>query len=699
MMNPGERFRIGTDIGGTFTDFVAIDEVTGALSVEKTLTTPHDPSDGICIGLDLLARSDGVALSQTSTMVHGTTLVINALIERKGVVTALVTTRGFRDLLEMRNELRYDVYDLQLEFPLPLVPRALRFEIGERTLADGRIIAKPDEAAIRDIVAALRDAEVKSVAVCLLHSYANPENERCVGRMLAMFAPELTVSLSCDVLPQIKEYQRVSTTSANAYVRPLIYTYLDRIAEQLAERGFPGQTFIMQSSGGVVSNATAQACPIRILESGPAGGVAAARWWGTHCGAANLLCFDMGGTTAKLCLVIDGEALIADEYEVARVHHFKRGSGLAISVPVYDLLEIGTGGGSIARIDHLGLLKVGPQSAGAFPGPATYALGGEEATVTDADVALGLLNPHYFLGGSMQLDLSRALRSIEERVAQPLAMGNPEAAFGIHDISNEDMASAARLHFAERGEDAGRLTMVAYGGAGPVHAFGLAQKLGIATILVPPAAGVMSALGMLVAYVAIDRVRTFKAAIADLDQIRLERLFAEMQCEAAQLLQTGNSALIVQRSADMRYRGQGYNIRVELPSGEACFRLDSTQLTQAFEAEYRKRYGRTYEDVSIELVNLRLTARIQPQRPYVPPELARATGDVLDARKGTRRAYFGARLGYVECPVFDRYRLRAGHGFVGAAFVEERETTTVIGPRGAFRVDRFGVLIVEVGTA
>lgn len=696
-MNPGERFRIGTDIGGTFTDFVAIDEATGALSLEKTLTTPNDPSDGICNGLDLLARGDRVALPHASAMVHGTTLVINALIERKGVVTALITTRGFRDVIEMRNELRYDVYDLQLEFPQPLVPRALRFEIAERTLADGRVIAMPDEATIRDIVVAMRNAEVKSVAVCLLHSYANPKNERRVGRMLAMFAPELSVSLSCDVLPQIKEYERASTTAANAYVRPLIHAYLDRITNQLAGRGFPGQIFIMQSSGGVVSTATAQACPIRILESGPAGGVAAARWWGALCGAANLLCFDMGGTTAKLCTVIDGEALVADEYEVARIHHFKRGSGLAISVPVYDLLEIGTGGGSIARIDHLGLLKVGPQSAGAAPGPATYALGGEEATVTDADVALGLLNPDYFLGGSMRLDLARAVRAIEEKVARPLAMGNPEAAFGIHDISNEDMASAARLHLAERGEDAGQLTMVAYGGAGPVHAFGLAQKLGIVRILVPPAAGVMSALGMLVADVAIDRVQTFKAAIADVNQTDLERRFLDMEADAAELLQTGNSAMIVQRSTDMRYRGQGYNIRVELPSGKAWSQLDSTELTRVFEAEYVKRYGRVYKDVSIELVNLRLTARIRPQRPYVPPELSRATGNVLEATKGTRRAYFGARVGYIECPVFDRYRLRSGHRFVGAALVEERETTTVVGPNGAFGVDRFGVLIVDVG--
>jgi N-methylhydantoinase A len=632
-------------------------------------------------------------------MVHGTTLVINALIERKGAATALITTRGFRDVLEMRNELRYDVYDLQLEFPQPLVPRALRFEIAERTLADGRVIAMPGESALRDIVIAMRHAEVKSVAVCLLHSYANPENERRIGRMLAMLAPELSVSLSCDVLPQIKEYERASTTAANAYVRPLIHTYLDRIATQLAGRGFPGQMFIMQSSGGVVSTATAQSCPIRILESGPAGGVAAGRWWGALCGAANLLCFDMGGTTAKLCTVIDGEALVADDYEVARVHHFKRGSGLAISVPVYDLLEIGTGGGSIARIDHLGLLKVGPQSAGAVPGPASYALGGEEATVTDADVVLGLLNPGYFLGGGMRLELPRALRAIEAKVARPLAMGNVEAAFGIHDISNEDMASAARLHLAERGEDAGRLTLVAYGGAGPVHAFGLAQKLGIARILVPPAAGVMSALGMLVADMAIDRVRTFKAAVTEVDQTELERRFLEMQTEAAALLQSGSLAMIVQRSADMRYRGQGYNIRVELPSGKASSRLDSAELARAFEAEYVKRYGRVYADVSIELVNLRLTARIRPRRPYVPPELLGATGKVLEASKGTRRAYFGSRAGYVECPVFDRYRLRAGHRFVGAALVEERETTTVVGPNGAFEVDRFGVLRVDVGSA
>ncbi len=696
-MKGNKRFRIGTDIGGTFTDLVAVDGQSGALRLGKTLTTPRDPAQGIRIGLEDMARAHGVSLDEASAMVHGTTLVINALIERKGVRTALITTRGFRDVIEMRNELRYDVYDLQLEFPPPLIPRALRYELAERTLADGRVIAAPDERALEKIIAAMRAVEVQSVAVCLLHSYANPANERRVGEFLQEHASDLSVSLSCDVLPQIKEYERSSTTAANAYVRPLIERYLDRIEQQLAERGFPGQLYIMQSSGGVVSSATAQSVPIRVLESGPAGGVAAARWWGALCEASNLFCFDMGGTTAKLCTVIAGEALVADDYEVARVHHFKRGSGLAISVPVYDLLEIGTGGGSIAHIDHLGLLKVGPQSAGAAPGPASYALGGAEATVTDADVALGLLNPDYFLGGSMRLDRNAALQAIGLRVAQPLAIAGEIAAFGIHDIANEDMASAARLHLAERGEDATRLTMVAYGGAGPVHAYGLAQKLGVERILVPPAAGVMSALGMLVADVAIDRVQTFKAPVSGIDAAHLDRRFRELEAEAAQLLQTQPVTLVVQRSADMRYRGQGYNIRVALPAPQAWSGTDAAAIQRAFEAEYVKRYGRVYADVVVELVNLRVTARIPTARPYVPQELPRAAGSVLDARKGSRSVFFGERQGKVDCPVFDRYRLQVGHRHEGAALIEERETTMVVGPGGAFSVDRFGVLQVEVG--
>lgn len=684
--------RIGTDIGGTFTDFVAIDDASGKIRLEKTLTTPADPSQGIFDGLDLLARNARLPLSGCDTLVHGTTLVINALIESKGAVTALIATRGFRDVLEMRNELRYDVYDLQIEYPRPLVPRALRFEVGERTDSAGRVLAAPQREELAALIDAIRAAGVTSVAVCLMNAYANPANERAVGALLAELAPGLSVSLSSDVLPQIKEYERTSTTAANAYVKPLVDAYLGRIGNGLGTRGFRGELYVMQSGGGVLSADVARGFPIRVLESGPAGGVAAARWWGALVDEPNLLCFDMGGTTAKLCTVARGEALVSDEYEAARVYRFKRGSGFAISVPVFDLLEIGTGGGSIARIDHLGLLKIGPQSAGAAPGPACYGLGGTDPTVTDADVALGLLDPSYFLGGAMKLYPGRSLAAIDERIAPHLGnVSAVEAAFGIHELANEDMACAVRLHLAERGEDVASMTMVAYGGAGPVHAYGLAKKLGVKALIVPPAAGVMSALGMLVEDLAIDRVRTHRCALAAAVPEELGALYAAMAAEAARLLKSAPEALRLARVADMRYRGQGYNVRVPIDAGSA----DPAAMRARFEEEYRLHYGRIYPDVEIELVNLRLIARLPAGRAYVPQRLSPAQGDVSQAAKGSRRAWFGA-AGFADCPVFDRYRLAAGHAHAGAAFVEERETTTVIGPGGEFRVNEYGMLVIRV---
>jgi N-methylhydantoinase A len=690
-------FRIGTDIGGTFTDFVVVDDRTGELRLEKTLTTPHDPSEGIFEGLTLLSDQGHLSLAEAAKLVHGTTLVINALIEQKGVKTALLTTAGFRDVIEMRNELRYDVYDLQIDYPKPLVPRALRFEVAERSLADGRIEQAPKESEIAAIAAMLRVGGVRSVAVCFLHSYANPANERAVGRMLAEHAPELAVSLSSDVLPQIKEYERVSTTTANAYVKPVVAKYLQHITDGLSERGFAGDFYVMQSGGGVVSTEVAQEFPIKILESGPAGGVAAARWWGDLSGVRDLLCFDMGGTTAKLCTVARGEALVTDEYEAARVYRFKRGSGFAISVPVFDLLEIGTGGGSIARIDHLGLVKVGPHSAGAVPGPASYGRGGREPTVTDADLVLGYLDPNYFLGGSMALHTEPARAAVMGGIADHLSgMETLDAAHGIHEIANEDMASAARLHLAERGEDVTALTMIAYGGAGPVHAYGLARKLGIRRMIVPPAAGVMSALGMLVEDLAIERARTVKVTLGTLDEAQLARVLAELGGEASSLLNTPAGRVDFATVVEMRYRGQGYNVRVSLPAGAALPMLSRASLIEQFEAYYRQQYGRVYTDVEIELVNVRVVARLQPEYRFEPKRVAPASGDVMQARKGTRQAYFG-KGDLQDCPVFDRYRLGAGHEYRGAAFVEERETTTLIGPAGRFSVNEYGMLVVDVG--
>ncbi len=696
MTRGGKRFRIGTDIGGTFTDFVAIDDETGSIRLEKTLTTPADPAEAIFVGIDQLQAHGGIRLDDCSTLVHGTTLVINALIERKGLPTALITTAGFRDVLEMRNELRFDVYDLQLEFPPPLVPRALRLEVDERTRSSGQVLREPAERGVRKLADELRSQGIRSVAVCLLNAYANPANEKRVREILNGAAPEIDVSLSSEVLPQIREYERSSTTAANAYVKPLVHAYLDRLVRGMTDRCFDGEFYVMQSGGGVVTREVAQAFPIRILESGPAGGVAAARWWGGQAGLSDLLCFDMGGTTAKLCTVMGGEAPVTDDYEAARTYRGKRGSGLAISVPVFDLLEIGTGGGSIARIDSLGLVKVGPHSAGAVPGPASYGRGGEQPTVTDADVALGFLDPDYFLGGSMALDVQRARQALQKHLAGPLSLSLLDAALGVHELSNEDMAAAARLHLAERGESAEGLAMVAYGGAGPVHAYGLAQRLGIRRVIVPPAAGVMSALGMLVEEPSMDRVRTLRIPLERAQPENIEAACGDMAAEAAGLLGTPLQALRISRFADMRYRGQGYNVRVPLGApGEG--RVQVSRLRALFQDAYSGQYGRTYDDVPIELINLRVIAASRLTRAVRPPPVPAASGDALAACKGRRQAYFGAHHGLVDCPVFDRYRLGSGHHHEGAAFVEERETTIVIWPGGSFEVDPHGMIVVTIG--
>jgi N-methylhydantoinase A len=686
--------RLGCDIGGTFTDFVVIDDADGTIRLEKVLTTPAEPEGGIFDGIDQLEGVEPGLLRDAASVVHGTTLVINALIERKGSRTALITTAGFRDILEMRSELRYDVYDMQIEYPEPLAPRALRFEVEERIAADGRIVTPLQQDDLERVLERLRGEKVESVAVALIHSYANPVHEREIANFLAGHAPELTVSLSSDVLPRIKEYERTSTTVANAYVRPKVRAYIGRLREGLAERGFEGRFYVMQSSGGVIEASNAIEFPIRILESGPAAGVAASRWWGEFSGCRDLLSFDMGGTTAKLCAVTGGEALVTDEYEAARHQHFKKGSGLAVNVPVLDLLEIGTGGGSIAHIDRLGLLKVGPQSAGAAPGPACYGRGGELPTVTDADLLLGYLEAGSFLGGAMRLDRAAAERAVQSSVAAKLGGTVAEAAFGIHEVANEAMASAARLHLAERGQDAAALTMVAYGGAGPVHAFGLARKLGIRKLLIPPAAGVMSALGMLVANIAVDRVRTMKSRLAELDFAAAARAFEELEDEARKLLPRSDGVSF-KRAAEMRYVGQGYNVTVPLPPRERWAGFDVARARAAFDDVYRAIFGRVYEDVAIELINLRLVAEIVPEHPFRPALLAAATEPVTSAIRGERPVFVPGEA-FRSCPVIDRYRLRPSHVVVGPALIEERETTTFIGRDARVEIDERGVLSVSL---
>jgi len=529
---------------------------------------------------------------EVTQVLHGTTLFTNALIERKGSRTALVTTRGFRDAVEIAREHRYDMYDLYMQRPRPIAPRHLRFEIDERILADGAVRHPVDPDEVRRLAERLRAEGIEAVGVCLLHAYANPAHERVVGRILREALPGAAVTLSSELVPEIREYERTSTTLANVYVQRLAQRYLGRLGDRLRGIGVGGGLFIMQSNGGLCEAETGGRYPVRLIESGPAAGALAAAHHGVLLGHKDLLSFDMGGTTAKACVIADGEPLVSPEFEVDRRYHFKKGSGLPIKVPVIEMIEIGTGGGSIARVDALRRLVVGPESAGARPGPVSYGLGGTEPTVTDADLVLGYLDPDFFLGGQMRLDRESAGRAIVERVAGPLGLDPVEAAWGIHQLANESMAGAARIHAIERGKDVERFPIFAFGGAGPVHAFGVARILRSPSVIYPLGAGVMSAVGFLVAPLSFDFVRTLPGPLDSLDWKAVARAVAEMESEGLAILGRTIPAERVRfrRFADMRDREQGYEIRVTIPPGALpASRRD--EVRPAFESAYRAVYG------------------------------------------------------------------------------------------------------------
>jgi N-methylhydantoinase A len=685
--------RVGVDIGGTFTDLVVIDEVTGALGVGKVLTTAKDPAHGVEQGVQSLLDEAHVDPARVRAVVHGTTLATNALIERKGARTALLTTEGFRDALEIRREGRYDMYDLLIDPPAPLVPRHLRREVPERLLPDGSVLRPLDEAAARRVIAELLEA----LAICLLHAYLNPAHERRLAELVREAAPHLAVSCSSDVVPEIREYERTSTTTANVYVVPLMARYLEDLERRLGGLGVPGQLYVMQSSGGIALPPLARRLPIRLVESGPAAGALAAAQAARERGDPRLLSFDMGGTTAKACVIDGGVPLVAREFEVARADRFKKGSGLPIRVPVIEMIEIGAGGGSIARVDRMGLLKVGPDSAGADPGPACYTLGGRQPTVTDADLLLGYLDAEFFLGGRMRLDRGAAERAVTEHVARPLGLESTAAAWGIHRVVNESMAAAARIHGIERGRDLRAYPLFAFGGAGPVHCWQVARILKVPRILLPFGAGAMSAWGLLAAPLAFDFVRTVRTRLDHADWDALNRLFAEMEDEGRQLLGRAGIAsedARVTRVAEMRYVGQGHEVEASIPGGRLSM-ASLPAITASFEEAYRALYHRLPQGVPIEALNWRLTVS------GPPPHLAfsgtgAAARSSADAVKGTRRAWFAEAAGWVETPVYDRYALGPGASFEGPAIVEERESTAVIGPGARCQVDDGLTIVVSM---
>jgi len=679
-------FRVGVDIGGTFTDLILIDDATGDLTVGKVLTTPDDPSRAVAEVLsEALVRANAPP-EEVQHVIHGTTLVTNAVIERKGARTALLTTRGFRDAYEIAREHRYDLYDLFLEMPAPLVPRHLRLEIDERIYADGTVARAPDEHAVAALVAELRDKGIEAIAICFLHSYANPEHEQLVGAIVGEIAPGVRVSLSSEVVPEIREYERTSTTVVNVYVQALVEDYLAQLVHRLTELHIGGELFMMLSSGGISTVETASRFPLRLLESGPAGGALASAYYGEQANVGDLLAFDMGGTTAKLCVIEDGRPLTSTEFEVDRKYRFKKGSGLPVKVPVVDLIEIGAGGGSIARVDSLGLLKVGPDSAGANPGPACYGRGGTEPTITDADLLLGYLDPGFFLGGRLALDLAAAAQAIRTRLAEPLGMSPVRAAWGIHQLVDEGMASAARVHAIERGKDPRGLPLFAFGGAGPGHGFGVASILHSPRLIVPFGAGVTSTVGFLTAPLAFDFVRSFLSQLDAVDWTHLNQVLDDMAAQGdAILARSGVPAdeRHISRQADVRYAGQGHEIRIDLPDG----RLGAQNLPairDTFEQVYRALFGRTGPDVPLEGVSWRVLA--SGPRPFVRLN-AGPSAEAKTALKGQRPVYFPDWQEHRPTPVYDRYLLAPGAELAGPAIVEERESTTVIGPGARIQID------------
>ncbi|WP_333669726.1 hydantoinase/oxoprolinase family protein [Elioraea tepidiphila] len=690
------RLRLGVDIGGTFTDLVLSDPASGALWNGKVLTTPADPSEGVLAGIDEVTRLAGVAPQAIAQVIHGTTLVANAIIERKGVRTGFVTTAGFRDLLVMAREWRWDIYDLNITLAAPLVPRSRSVEVTERLGPDGAVLIPFDPGSAEEAVQRLAAMGVEAVAVTFLHAFRNPAHERAMAEVIARHLSDVEVSLSSEVAPALGEYERATTTVANAYVQPVFRRYLARLAEGLRALGVRSELLLMQSDGGTIHQGAAMRYPVRLVQSGPAGGAQATALAGAAIGAHDVLAFDMGGTTAKACLIADGEPSRTSVFEVARIARFRPGSGLPLLVPAIDMIEIGAGGGSIARVNALGVIEVGPDSAGADPGPACYGRGGTQPTVTDADLLLGHLDAGSFLGGTMRLDRAAAEAAIRRAIAEPLGLSVIDAALGIRAIVDESMAQAAAIHAIEKGVRVADYAMVAIGGAGPVHACDVARRLGMRRVICPAGAGVASAFGFLASPVAFAAARShiipLAAVSADEAAVLLDALADEALCHLAG---TGvdHSAAGLDRLAELRYRGQGHAIEVALPDPRAGDWHGRTQA--AFEARYRTLYDRIEPRGEIEIVTWRVVAR--GPRPQM--RMSAAVTSDGEAVKGVRAVFCANARRFRDATVYDRYRLAPGRLIVGPAVVEERESTAVIPEGATASTDAAGHLVIRLAEA
>ena len=701
--SPAPRFRLGVDIGGTFTDATLVDEATGEIRIGKVPTTPRDPSQGFLDATRRMLGQARIAPSEISYLVHATTVATNSIIEGKTAPTGFVTTEGFRDLLEIQRQVRPSLYDLQFEKPRPLVPRYLCFGVPERLDARGEVLLPLDEDALTAVAERLREEGVDSIAVCFLHSYLNPEHERRAGAILRDVFPEAFISLSSEVAPEFREYFRASTTVINAAVQPVVSRYLGSIERRLHADGLAAELLVMQSSGGVYTFAAAREKPVFMVESGPAAGVVAATYLGTTLGYPNVISFDMGGTTAKAGLIQDGTPRVTKDYEVGAAARpgtgSGRGGGYPIRTPVVDLVEIGAGGGSIAWVDSGGGLRVGPQSAGADPGPACYARGGAEPTITDANLVLGRLNPDYFLGGEIKLDVEQARRAIKEKCADPLGLDVVSVAQGIVEIANAAMVNALRLVSVQRGYDPRDFVLIAFGGAGPVHANRLAAELGIPTTLVPLSPGITSAVGLLVTDLKHDYATTMIRRVDRLDLARVEEAYRSMAARGqAELAREGvrPEDMAFVRQVEMRYVGQGYELAVPLPD-RSLGPAEVASVLEQFHFAHDRAYGYSAPSEPAEFVNLRLTAVGRIAKPRLHRLEANGHG-VAAAQKGTRPVYFGESGGFVATPIFDRYRLAPGQQVIGPAIVEEFDSTTVIHPDYQALVDAFGNLFLKRAT-
>jgi N-methylhydantoinase A len=683
--------RLGVDIGGTFTD-VAL-EVGDSRYTAKGLTTPRAPEAGVLAIVRAIIAEAGIAPGDVHVIIHGTTLATNALIERKGAKTALLTTEGFRDVLEIRHENRFEQYDVNIDLPPPLVPRRLRLPIRERIDAQGNVLVPLDDASVARALDALAEQKIEAVAVGFLHSFTNPDHEQRVGELIARRLPGVAVSLSSDVSPEMREYERFSTACANAYLQPLIGSYLGKLARELEQSGFRCPLLLMTSGGGITTIETAIRFPVRLVESGPAGGAIFAACIARQHALDQVVSFDMGGTTAKICFIDRGRPQTSRAFEVARVYRFTKGSGLPLRIPVIEMVEIGAGGGSIAAIDALGRINVGPQSAGSEPGPVCYGRGGADPTVTDADLVLGRIDPASFSGGKMQLDAGAAQRAIAERIGAKLGLVAEHAALGVSEMVDENMANAARVHGIESGKDLRSRTLIAFGGAAPLHAARVAEKLNIGRVLVPANAGVGSAVGLLRAPVAYEVVRGRLLRLSSFEPNIANRLLADMRSEAEAIVRRAapDAALTERRSAFMRYRGQGHEISVELPAREFTT-ADRSVIASLFEEAYRRLYSRPIPGVEIEILSwvVAISAPAQgelatamPVRPSEPKPRARRP--VFDAQAGT----------FADVPIYWRSDLAPGAKIAGPAVIAEDDTSTVVSTLFEAHIDKFGYIALN----